>query len=151
MKSWESLSRYAKKKCYYLLFTQPPPPPFFLLLLRAPCSHSRANINYSGFRCPARLHQNINFFLQELGYFKSIGNTNTRFDILVICVMSSTQGFQKKTLYSPAMYPIVYSATIHTNTFIKFKQEQQQTLDFTIRKKVKVFIWCNRFGHLMRF
>ena len=98
-------------------------------------------INYSGFRCPARLHQNINFFFyRSLDIFKSIGNTNTRFDILVICVMSSTQGFQKKTLYSPAMYPIVYSCYIHTNTFIKFNRNNNKHWILPSEKRLRFFL-----------
>ena len=60
------------------------------------------------------------------GYFEAIGNRNTIFDILVMCIMSSTQGFHTKKFYPYAIYPIVYSCYIHTNTCIKFNRHNNK-------------------------
>ena len=53
--------------------------------------------------------------------------------------MSSTQGLQKNSFYSYAMYPIVYSFYIHTNTYIKFNRHNNKDRILQAEIYFKVF------------
>ena len=53
--------------------------------------------------------------------------------------MSSTQGLQKNSFYSYAMYPIVYSFYIHTNTFIKFNRHNNKYWILPSEKYLRFF------------
>ena len=53
--------------------------------------------------------------------------------------MSSTQGLQKNSFYSYAMYPIVYSFYIHTNTYIKFNRHNNKYWILPSEKYLRFF------------